>query len=201
MSTCSSINVPPVQTERLVIRPLRASDRAAFVELMEASEDFLRPWSPRRPEGQTLDEFWAQQLARAEEGLAQGSMFRGVGVLLKTGELAGCFNLNNITRGVFQNADAGWMMHARHAGRGLATEGVRAILDIAFAPPPLGLGLHRVQANVIPSNLASLRVCEKAGFRREGLGLEMLEIDGRWQDHVMHAKLEREHVMTYIGSR
>ena len=45
------------------------------------------------------------------------------------------------------------------------------MLDLAFVPEPAGLGLHRVQANIVPANGPSLRVAEKAGFRREGLAL------------------------------
>jgi ribosomal-protein-alanine N-acetyltransferase len=84
------------------------------------------------------------------------------------------------------------MVSAEVVGRGLATEGVRALLDVAFAAPP-GLALHRVQANVIPDNVRSLRVAEKAGFRREGYAPRYLKIAGEWRDHVMFAILADEH--------
>ena len=77
-------------------------------------------------------------------------------------------------------------------GRGLATEGVRALLDIAFSPEPEGLGLHRVQANVMPSNAASLRVVEKVGLRQEGAAERYLRIAGRWEDHLMFAVTTEE---------
>lgn len=114
------------------------------------------------------------------------------------GRIAGFFGLNNIVRGVFQNADAGWSVSADCLRMGLATEGVAALLDVAFAPPPRGLGLHRVQANVIPTNVASLKVAERCGFRREGVSLRMIEIDGRWQDHVNFAKLGDEHELRFV---
>ncbi len=72
-------------------------------------------------------------------------------------------------------------------GEGLATEGVRALVSIAFAPEPDGLGLHRVQANIMPGNGASLRVAEKVGFRREGVARRYLRIAGEWEDHAMFA--------------
>jgi ribosomal-protein-alanine N-acetyltransferase len=37
-----------------------------------------------------------------------------------------------------------------------------------------------------------MRVLEKAGFRREGLALRYLQIDGRWQDHYLFAMTAEE---------
>lgn len=193
MSADHSIAFLELRTERLLLRPLREGDRGDFIAYHEQSREHLRPWSPRMPEGVTLDQFFTQQLERSQRGMRDGTVLRLGAFLLDGGELAGMFNLNNIVRGVFECADAGWQVGAGHTGKYLASEGVWALLDIAFAPAPIGLGLHRVQANVIPQNTASLRVAEKCGFRREGLAEKMLRINGAWQDHVMHAKLASEH--------
>ena len=48
-------------------------------------------------------------------------------------------------------------------------------------------GLHRVQPAVIPRNIRSIRVVEKAGFRREGRALRYLNIAGQWEDHDIFA--------------
>lgn len=204
MSTDHSITFSELRTDRLLLRPLREEDRAPFIAYHERSRDHLRPWSPRMPEGVTLDQFFTQQLDRAQRGLADGTVLRLGAFLLDGNELVGMFNLNNIVRGVFEGADAGWQIAARHTGKKLATEGVYALLDIALAPPhpapahPRGLNLHRVQANIIPQNTASLKVAENCGFRREGLAEKMLKINGAWQDHVMHAKLACEHECRWL---
>jgi ribosomal-protein-alanine N-acetyltransferase len=187
-----------VETERLTLRPLSAADRGAYIEAHRLSAEHLRPWTPARPPTQTWEGFWEAQWLRAREGLRHGTAARLVGVDRSSGALAGCFNLNNIARGVAQWADAGWHVFAPFAGRGLGTEGVLGVLDVAFARPPRGLGLHRVQANVIPGNGPSLRVAEKCGFRREGLARRMLLINAQWQDHVMFAKLAEEHQLRYL---
>jgi [ribosomal protein S5]-alanine N-acetyltransferase len=54
------------------------------------------------------------------------------------------------------------------------------------------LQLHHVQAAVIPRNRASVRVLEKAGFRREGHALRYLQIAGEWEDHDLFALLADE---------
>lgn len=186
------------RTARLLVRRLQACDRTEFMRVHEISREHLAPWEPLRPPGLTLEQFFDQQLARAERAAADGTSARMVG-LLDDGRggtpsrIAGFFSLNNIVRGVFLNADAGWSVSVDCIGRGIATEGVSALLDIAFAPPPLGLGLHRVQANIQPPNVRSVRVAEKCGMRREGMALQMIQIAGEWRDHWMYAKLAHEH--------
>ncbi len=169
------------------------ADRAEFVRAMADSDEHLRPWMPRRQGDESFDAWFSRSLERAGREWRDGIGVRLFG-FLEDGRMAGAFSLNNIVRGAFQNADAGWMVIADCLRRGIATEGVTALLDLALTSAPHGLGLHRVQANIIPRNVASLRVARKCGFREEGLAKAMLMMDGAWQDHIMFAKLADEHV-------
>jgi len=140
--------------------------------------------------GQTLDQLFDDRLARTHNAAADSSAARlAAFALAPPHPLIGFFSLNNIVRGIFQSTDASWIVSADSINQGFATEGVAALLDIAFHT----LGLHRVQANSIPTNLASLRVARKVGFREEGRALRMLKIADQWQDHLMFAKLADEH--------
>jgi len=177
----------------MMLRLPEQDDRAEVVRAWRASAEHLRPWSPRWPDGAPNDAFFDSTLERAWRDWRGGNGVRLL-AFLDDGKLAGTFSLNNIVRGVFQNADAGWAVMVDCVGEGLATEGLCALLGFALRAEPLGLGLHRVQANVIPGNAASLRVARKCGFREEGLARAMIQIDGRWQDHVMFAKLAEEHL-------
>jgi ribosomal-protein-alanine N-acetyltransferase len=121
--------------------------------------------------------------------MASGRDLRLAG-FLDDQRLAGIFSLNEIVRGAFQNAYAGWRVNVELARQGYGTEGVQALVEqVAFAPEPRGLGLHRVQANIIPTNIPSIRLAEKCGFAREGLARRYLQIAGMWQDHLMYARL------------
>ncbi len=62
------------------------------------------------------------------------------------------------------------------------TAALRALLPFAFG----GLGLHRVEAACIPTNVPSTRLLEKCGFVREGLARRYLCINGAWQDHYLY---------------
>lgn len=105
--------------------------------------------------------------------------------------------LTGILRGAMQGAYLGYWMDVDHLNGGLCTEGLRAVLDFAFGPA----GLHRVQAAIMPSNVRSLRVIQKLGFRREGYAERYLRIDGRWEDHILFARTREEHESAALAPR
>lgn len=172
------------QTARMYLRPIRPYDKEEYIRVIKLSRDFHQPWSPRLPPEIHEEDLFERAISRHESG--ECSRYLGI---LPDDRIAGFFNLNEIVRGCFQNAYMGWMINLEVAGQGFATEGVAGLLDLAFSVE----GLHRVQANIIPRNIRSIRVAEKNGFRREGLALRYLEIDGQWEDHWMYAKLADEH--------
>lgn len=181
-----------VQTERLLLRPLTPSDRDAWMHLYERNENHLRPWSPVKTG--SWNEMFDDVLDKAD---ASDQHLKCVGEL-PDGGIAGLFNLNQIVRGVFENAYAGWLLGADHTGRGYATEAVTALLDVAFSPSE-GLGLHRVQANIMPENDQSVRLAERVGLRLEGRAERYLNIAGGWRDHLMYAKTAEEHRLRYLS--
>jgi [ribosomal protein S5]-alanine N-acetyltransferase len=186
-----------VRTPRLLIRPICEEDRGKFISFYERSWGDMAPWFPLRMPRETFNDTFDRTMVKAKKGAADASEFRLVG-FTRDEQLVAFFGLMQIVRGAFESAVASWCVHSDHTRKGLCTEGVMGVLDMAFAAPPVGLGLHRVQANVIPTNTASVRVAEKAGFRMEGLGRNYLKIAGEWRDHVFYAKLSAEHQIRYL---
>jgi len=146
---------------------------------------FLDRWEPIRPDTFFTLEVQQRGLAKLRE--AQDLV--DFGIFLEAGdELVGRIQLTGISPAPFENAHLGYFVSERHNGRGYATEAVRQGVDAAFVE----LGLHRVQAAVIPRNVASIRVLEKAGLREEGLALRYLQIAGVWEDHKLYAVTAEE---------
>lgn len=190
-----SAPTPRIQTRRLTLRALQTHDRQEYLRVHEIGRDFFAAWSPRPGAPVSLEERFADELARSWAGELNPHEARFVAVL-PDGRHAAYVSLSQIFRRAFMNCVIGWKANPELLNQGYATEAVTAMLDFAFSPD--GLGLHRVQAAIIPANGPSLRVAEKCGFRREGLALRYLQIAGEWQDHILLAKVVDEHTVTSI---
>ena len=73
-----------------------------------------------------------------------------------------------------------------HWGQGYATEAAKALIIFGFNT----LQLHRIEAGAATENVASLRVLEKVGMRREGMSRKILPTPAGWRDNYRYAILE-----------
>jgi ribosomal-protein-alanine N-acetyltransferase len=175
-----------IVTERLVLRPPRTNDVGEMRRALRSNAAHLRPWSAAPAPGED-----PASLASVSRAMLQHrrDWKRGVAFVLVIAprdddtRVLGRIALGGVLRGAFQNAYLGYWIDQQHQGGGFATEAVCAMTTFAFSAAQL----HRVQAAVMPRNSRSLRVLEKAGYRREGFAERYLYIAGRWEDHVLYA--------------
>jgi hypothetical protein len=80
------------------------------------------------------------------------------------GALVGTANVSQLVGEPLKSAYHGFKAFAPHAGQGYMTEGVDAVLRVAFR----SLGLHHVEANVQPANVPSRALLTRLEFRCEG---------------------------------
>ncbi len=162
---------------RVVLRPIRQRDSAAWSEVRRANAAWLAPWEATAPRP-VLGEVSFRTMVRHLRGEArEGRMLPFV--VTYDGRLVGQLTVGGITWGSLCSAHVGYWVDARLAGRGIIPTSVALATDHAFGV----LGLHRIEVNIRPENDASLRVVQKLGFRDEGLRLAYLHIDGAWRDH------------------
>ena len=177
--------------EQVLVRPPRPNDLPELRALMRANQEHLRPFSPAKPvgsSGMSLVEL-SRSIAHERRQWRRDRAYVLLIAALEPDEpLVGRVALTEVARGPFQNALLGYWVTEQRQARGIATEAVRLAVELAFAR----LGLHRLQAAVMPKNLASRRVLEKLGFREEGVGRRYLQIAGRWEDHVLYALTREE---------
>ena len=178
--------MPAIVGDQVLLRAPQMSDFAEWTELRAASRDFLTPWEPTWPADDLTRTSFRRRITRYTED-QRGDLAYAFFVLRKTDNaLVGGLTLANIRRGCAQAGSLGYWMGARYARQGFMTAAVTALIPFAFGT----LRLHRIEAACIPANVASTRLLEKTGFKREGFARQYLCIDGVWQDHLLYARLK-----------
>lgn len=171
------------------VRPLRLRDGPVWVEIRLRNEEWLLPWEATPP-GMNLRGSWAQRqsfgvfrtMHRALRRQARAGFALPLAITVHD-RLVGQMTVSGISRGAFQSAFVGYWVDSRVAGRGVTPTALSLVVDHCFG----AAGLHRIEANIRPENVASKRVVEKLGFRNEGLRPRLLSIDGAWRDHLSYA--------------
>ncbi|MBM7832288.1 RimJ/RimL family protein N-acetyltransferase [Agromyces cerinus] len=200
----AALTETPLTTERLVLRPLEASDAADVFEYQRIP-DVLKylPW-PLRDRAEAYEHTAKRAAARVLE--SDGDFF----VLAMT--LPGTPSVDDAGSDASASAAAtardrvigdmmvrvssakhaqlelGWVVHPDFQGKGYAREAAVAIRDFAFET----LHPHRIQAFLDARNAASAALCERLGMRREATILEEQYNDGEWQDTALYGLLRRE---------
>jgi RimJ/RimL family protein N-acetyltransferase len=149
-------------TERLILRPWRASDRAPFAA-MNADPEVMRYIGG----GSTMTRAQSDELVDAIQAHWERHGF-GLWCAAPRDDPGACIGfvglaIPSFLPAVLPAVEVGWRLARSTWGRGLATEGARASLAHAFGP----LALESVISIIDPDNERSIRVAEKLGMRHE----------------------------------
>ncbi|PHV10478.1 GNAT family N-acetyltransferase [Chitinimonas sp. BJB300] len=175
---------PTLHTPRLTLRELVPSDAAAVLGI-HGNPEVMR-WFGSDPV-KNQDE--ALRLIEAFAGWrklpAPGTRW---GICLnETGELIGSCGLFKWNRS-WRNCTLGYELARSAWGLGFMNEALQAALDYGFAE----MDLHRVQAEIHPDNLSSIKQVLKLGFQPEGCHREQGYWAGQFHDLNCYSLLARE---------
>jgi len=180
-----------LETGELRLQPLRWRDRKRWLQVREENRNWLGEWEATLPQvpGETSDKglptFFEMVNWHRREGRQGRSYSLAIWHINGQGKnLIGQITMGGVMYGAMRGAHIGYWIDRSYANRGFVTQAVQAITDFGFRD----LKLHRIEINIRPENLASIRVAEKAGYLFEGLRPRYLHIDGSWRDHVCYVK-------------
>lgn len=170
-------------TERLRLRILNREAADKVLDYYERNAVFHKEWVPARDK----DFFSLQNVQLSLEtdyhNIQDDRMLR-LWIFKRCDEdckqVIGTIGFSNIIRGSFLSCFLGYMMDYEEINQGYVTEAIQSGVGIMFGQ----YGLHRIEANIMPKNVRSLRVVEKLGFQYEGESKKYLYIDGKWEDHI-----------------
>ncbi len=173
--------------DNIYIREYKVTDADELMDLNFTNREIFEAVSPvSRDAAFYTRENFIKIIENSKKAREDGTRYDFAIFLHNSDKLIGSIGLYK-----FQPAEKcilGYSLDQNHHGKGYATEAVRLIVDYAFKV----IGFHRIEAGVMPRNIGSARVLEKAGFTREGLARENLKINGVWEDHYMYSLLEKD---------
>lgn len=171
-------------TQRLILREFTESDWRATLTY-QSDPRYLRfySWTERtEPEVRDfVNVFVTQQKEQPRRKFQLAVTQKSDGRLLGSGGI-------RVHQAEERQADLGYELDPRVWGNGFASEAVRELLRFGFQT----LGMHRISAECIAEDAASIRVMEKNGMRREAHLRENTRFKGRWWDTLTYAILESE---------
>ena len=159
-----------LKTERLSIRPFEVEDKEDIFEIYEDEETcrFLlhETWTERDRDGHF-------ERKRNQRSLGQKSS-------LSLAVLADDKVIGDI---------AIWYTDMKETVEiGYASEALSAVVRSLFRD----YAIHRIQANMDARNLASAKLCERIGMRREAHFIQDYWSKGEWTDSYIYALLEED---------
>lgn len=174
-----------MDSKEIYLRYFDLSDVDALLDLNMRNMDFFKKYSPTQPDNFYTYDFHLEHIKKSIQQQENDQRY-GFGIFLKgSDKLIGNIMLGDVMRGPFQSCILGYSLDQQYNGKGYTSEAVRLVVDFAFNE----LKLYRIEAGVMPTNTGSIRVMEKAGFQREGIARDNLEINGKRESHVTFSKL------------
>ncbi len=176
-------DLPVLETECLVLRPVHESDVEDLFEVYSDAE-VLRFMPLRlREKIEDIEAKVAWFLKRYKDGKPAPWVI----VLKETNKVIGlCGFFHWVER--FAYAEIMNLLARDYWGQGIMTEAKRAVIAYAFSE----MGLNRIQSSVYPGNVASLRVNEKLGFKVVGIVPEYAYYKGSYWDRMVLSLLKSD---------
>lgn len=176
--------------QRLRLEPAHPELAKELRDYYRRNRDFLAPWEPLREERFFSTEGQREILEgqlHAADTLVFWIRLLSASAEAETGPLIGFVKFSNIIRGPLQSCFLSYALDAEHIKRGLMSEALERAIKYLFDFEQM----HRIEANILPENEASLRTVSGLGFAHEGTARKYLKINGEWRDH-MHMVLLNE---------
>ena len=146
----------------------------------------MEAFEPVRSEEFFTLEYQRMELIKEMDEREERTAFRFyIMPIAQPSKIIGVIGLTNVIWGAFCSAFLGYKLDKDHIAKGYMSAAVEMITKFSFEE----LGLHRLEANVMPKNKASLRALEKNQFVNEGISKYYLNINGVWEDHVHMVKI------------
>ncbi len=179
-----------LETERLILRPLKDSDAKSVQENinnLEISKWLLVVAYPYKLKDA---KWWVDNNKKKWKSKKLEDYSFGI-ELKEEKKIIGGMGLHNVKKDQ-GTAELGYWIGAKYHRKGYGSEALRAVLDFAFKK----LKLRRVEAGVFVGNPSSGKLFEKFGAKQEGIKrrAKVCKADGKIKDELIYGLLKEEYI-------
>ena len=183
---------PILENQALRLRLPQKQDFAQWSELRRTSKDFLTPFEPSWSLLDLTSKSFFNKVQACARVAKKGEEYSFL-IFSCTGTretVLGGITLSNIRYRAAQQANLGYWLGQPHTGKGHMRKAVALCLGFAFSD----LRLNRINAVCLPSNAPSIKVLTNAGFAKEGMAEQFLQINGAFRDHLMFGLTRQRYI-------
>lgn len=174
-----------MKTRRLYIRPMEIEDCVELIQVY-GDEDVMLGNAMDAPLTHVDDMMaYLQEMIQTRQRLHLPPVY--VLERLDSGFVIGTIQFSHFYQ---NNAELGFLLSKSHWNQGYMSEAVQAMIENGFQR----YGLHRIEIQYDPQNIACAHVCQKNGFVKEGTLRSVLRLnDERYHDLVICSILKEEY--------
>ena len=176
-------NLIQLHTERLFIRPLEHTDAQALFAVF-SDPKVMRHWSGAA--WNSLDQA-SQKIAQYDKALRENESIGLAIATVDTNTVIGTCSLFHLDEQC-RRAEIGYGLASASWGKGYMHEALITLIKFGFEV----LDLNRIEADIDPRNLASIRSVERLGFVKEGHLRERWIVEGEISDSNIYGLLRRD---------
>ncbi|MCT4545012.1 MAG: GNAT family N-acetyltransferase [Vallitalea sp.] len=178
-------------TNRLLLRTIDTSYSVRVLDYYTRNKEFLEPWEPKRNQNFYKPAYHKKSL-RIEKDLINNLSMLRLWIFKKDDtfcdKIIGTIAFSNIVRGCLMSCTLGYKLDKDEIKKGYMTEALNEGINIMFNE----YKLHRIEANIMPKNSASINLVKKFGFENEGISKKYIKINNVWEDHYRMSLLSKD---------
>lgn len=174
-----------IETDRLILKTLQVKEAKQVIDYLVRNKNFLAEWEPKRSKNYYSISEQKRIIKLNNKAMKSGNLISLWIHKKDDPKIIGNITFSNIIRGYFLSCFVGFKLDESKINKGYMTEALQAAINYAFDT----FKLHRIEANIMPKNLRSIKVVEKLSFKNEGIAKKYLKINDVWEDHIHYVLL------------
>jgi ribosomal-protein-alanine N-acetyltransferase len=178
---------PELRTKRCVLRQPSTAD-APGLYFLRSNEEVMKYVD--REKMQSVEEAQGM-LEKIQQSYEAGQGISWIVTLPEEGKMRGLAGIWRIDH-EHHRGEIGYTINPELWNQGIASEIMAAVVEYGFEK----MNLHSLEANVNPSNGASIRVLQKLGFVQEAYFRENYYFRGQFLDSMIFCRLNESHKKT-----